>query len=77
MKREEIMKAQQIFEKLGYFKIEKQDTILYIDKVNFSRIRFNKLKKRYTVDEVSCVSSITIELHQAITEQIKELGWIE
>lgn len=61
--------AQEIFEKEGYFK-EEYDCFIIYRKCDWE-IVFDLQNKEYDASEV------TINLHKAITEQMKELGWIE
>ena len=70
--------AKELFEKLG-FSIDEQDeeVIAYSDE-NY-RVIFYFINKTYSFyrkeDDVS--SWVHVVLHQAITQQLKELGWLE
>lgn len=70
--------AKEMFEKLG-FSIDEQDeeVIAYSDD-NY-RVIFYFINKTYSFyrkeDDVS--SWVHVVLHQAITQQLKELGWLE
>lgn len=70
--------AKEMFEKLG-FSIDEQDeeVIAYSDE-NY-RVLFYFINKTYSFyrreDDVS--SWVHVVVHQAITQQLKELGWLE
>lgn len=76
--------AQEMFEKLGY----SLEIYHYLGKsylLKYSKgiisIAFDLEEKEYSVSEYTYKDnewySIASELHQAITQQMKELGWIE
>ena len=79
------MNAQEMFEKLGYKKasshIEQIITNLLSYEKGLYKIDFDLLGKIYIAykEENDEWTSIIIEIdeHQAITQQMKELGWIE
>ena len=80
------MTAKEMFEKLGYIRQYKTDgCICYRKSLINGAVRdvvFYDLKKQYFAIELFDKGTavqifITIELHLAITQQIKELGWIE
>jgi len=87
------MKAKEMFEKLGYKKIEnpreltsvyaayEQDDIVYEyyhEGELCLRLYFNVEYKIYGYELVyDVVIETNIEEHQAITQQLKELEWIE
>ena len=63
--------AKEMFEELGFKKIDTSDsTILYVR--GFDEVWFNIPLKSY-----SSLYRITIELHKAIHQQLKELGWLD
>lgn len=63
--------AQEMFEELGYHK-EKKIVGGYISYFCCDyEIMFDLNEKEYSASE------ITIELHKAITQQMKELGWLD
>jgi len=64
------MTAQEMFEKFNCYEDEKY--IVYRN--NRYSITFDKVNKEYWHSEET---SITVDEHQAITQQMKELGWIE
>lgn len=76
--------AQKMFEKLGYKKVTLPFVFEYrLNLISHSLmeefvVEFNLLNKSYTLHSGHLVSSIELngELHQAITQQMKELGWI-
>ena len=74
------MTAKEMFEALGYkfnqksdfdFRWINKDFFIYFD-LNYSNysVCFNNVNKNDNPD-------ISIKLHKAITQQMKELGWIE
>ena len=66
------MNAQEMFEKLGYFTSVKTSLYLEISSKNNNCINFWLDIKSYDCDE----SIIDVELHKAITQQMKELKWL-
>jgi len=80
------MKAKDMFEKLGYEKyfskgIYWSDRIIYLGvRSKYNSITFFVGEKRLYIKSTKLVSDVTIELNfyylQAITQQMKELGWI-
>lgn len=84
--------AKEMFEKLGYFLYQKRNCKNEIyayeyemesaDGSKVYAIRFWLTEKQYTVykyfrDRAMWSRNISIGEHQAITQQVKELGWIE
>lgn len=70
------MTAQQMFEELGYEKTsENENGILYSD--IFSQVAFFKKDKKYGVYTIMKKFKASTNLHKAIHQQLKELGWIE
>lgn len=79
------MTAKEMFEKLGY-KLRQNDNF-FIQYNNFfdddATISFCKIDKKYTCfygeyeEEDVDLREITIEEHKAITQQLKELGWLD
>lgn len=81
-------KADLMFMELGHEKSEDKIKIMYSGKNDeqFYGIVFNKINKSYHTYFFmyqkgsipwDCNYAISIELHLAITEKMKELGWIE
>ena len=75
------MNAQEMFEELGYKFNEDEIEIMYSFPKYYDgyylRIVFDKIMSSYKVTKLNHSTSIGIKLHQAITQQMKELGWIE
>ena len=78
------MNAQEIFEKLGYERHRFID-ILYVKtkkKTRHTVVFFSEEKKFkcYVNERYACSigvsEKVSIKLHQAITQQMKELGWL-
>lgn len=78
-------KADEMFEELGYKKIEENDkSILYLSEKTFGRIRKIKFWKddkgifNDLLEDDEVISSVQIGMQelQAINEKVKELGWI-
>ena len=72
--------AQEMFEKLGYKmtrlteeEIQYKNQILHHD----LEIYFDLVEKNYNAFDYIGACDVTPKLHQAITQQMKELGWIE
>lgn len=67
-------KADKMFEKLGYEKIETKDEITY----HFNNRDIIFYLNRKTVDSCSGFSTVFITMQelQAINEKCKELGWL-
>lgn len=67
-------KADEMFEKLGYKKEERNSADVYIKHCKYMtrQIGFNTETKNVMID----VHYITIQELQAINEKCKELGWI-
>jgi hypothetical protein len=65
--------AQEMFEKLGYTIDVRTSDYLEIGNANYSTINFWIKEKVYDCDE----SHITVELHQAIHQQMRELEWLQ
>lgn len=76
-----------MFEELRHTKEEDEIKIIYEGEVNGQRygVVFNKVNKSYhtyffiyqkDIIPWDCNYAISIELHLAITEKMKELGWI-
>lgn len=75
------MKAQEMFEKLGFVLYNNTDGPSYKKKIGreLFRILFSDSEKIYYVDGSAAGVSLlemTVDLHAAITRQMKELGWI-
>lgn len=81
------MNAQEMFEELGY-KVTYYENVIYYIKIeayvgrgrrksNSYTISFNLLEKQYTTMFNSWQLSINAKLHEAITQQMKELGWLK
>lgn len=71
------MAAKEMFEKLGYLILENEWSIIFLDKGNETefRVSFYKGENVYLVQTFNSV--VSLELHLAIHQQMKELGWIE
>lgn len=67
--------AEGMFEKLGYKLSEKE--VNYIDFVNSEGlyITFWLHDKTYNIEN-NDFNDISVDLHQAVTQQMKELGWL-
>lgn len=75
-------KADEMLEKLGFILNDKCDWhisyIKLIDKYSYCLLAIDLSNKSYCIeDEEGFSEGISIELHQAICEKLKELGWIE
>lgn len=71
-------KADKMFEKLGYKKVEIDVFIQYNNINNLISINFNVQDKTVSKTEGYCYSAlITMQELQAINEKVKELGWSE
>jgi hypothetical protein len=74
--------AEGLFDKLGYRKRLRPNEIVYAETFETNmcnQVRFNLDPSVKTYDAYLNYSSsieITIELHKAITQQMKELGWL-
>lgn len=75
------MTAKQMFQELGYTQTENNDIIRYVKKrylLPLSKvIMFYPKLINYDTSDGYEQLDITPELHLAITQQMKELGWIE
>lgn len=83
------MTAKEMFEKLGYEEFENDKSFIqYRDDSHgdgdYAFVRFNHMWKEYETGYYDGYETkneetytVSIELHQAITQQMKELGWIE
>lgn len=78
------MKAKEMFEKLGYhLRLSDSSTLMYSDNCDscYEEIIFYLNNKTYSsifFDEEEIDNRyITIEEHKAITQQLKELGWLD
>lgn len=74
-------KADEMFEKLGYEKIETFNGYLYTDETGFN-IKITNMKRidLYYDEDVEVYENLmqlTFEELQAINEKVKELGWNE
>ena len=74
------MKAKEMFEKLGYkiydIKYYKNDICYIKGEDDEVRILFDLKQKEYLADiHYEGGIEMTVELHKAITQQMKELGW--
>lgn len=74
------MKAEEIFEKLGYVKTchDEREIIysLYNDNVKFAEIEFDLQDKTFYCEFLDEVMEVGMETLKAINQQCKELGWI-
>ena len=84
------MKAQELFDQLGYQRQEDDKFIQYslvktldadLRVVKKVYITFDKLKGYYYIEGVdsgkAAITKLTAPLHYAIHKQVLELGWIE
>lgn len=71
------MTAKEMFENLGYEKKEGIDCIGYFHNLACISIDFYIDKKTYSCNFMGSFRSIGIKEHKAITQQMKELGWLE
>jgi len=76
------MTAKEMFKELGYkLKNSNDEEIEYIEDIESrykNTITFELIGKKYDCTSYFTSSIyITPKLHQAITQQLKELGWIE
>ena len=75
------MTAKEMFEKLSFKQIEEDEYSLkyYSNEIYYDvTVYFNKEKQSYIVTyNIEIPRSITLELHKAIHQQMKELGWLE
>lgn len=70
------MTAQEMFEQLGFEKTsENENGILYSE--IFTQVAFFKKDKKYGVYTRMKEYKASVNLHNAIHQQLKELGWIE
>ena len=72
------MTAKEMFEELGYKRSEKSEKITYFQRfgTGYFRITFDLSKEEITI--VTDIGNIIEnDLLQAITQQVKELGWVE
>ena len=70
--------AQEMFEKLGY-RFEKEEYYIRYRKGGDldKEVYFDLEYKTYNTSDFITFMEIDIDLHKAITKQLKELGWIE
>lgn len=69
------MTAKEMFEKAGYTKVsENENGVLYEDCL--SQVAFFKKEKLYGVYTRLRKYKASTDLHSAIHQQLKELGWI-
>ena len=74
------MNAQEMFEQLGYQKRLRSNEIVYLffeDSLPLITIIFDKVMLTYSINKRNKTVSVGFELHKAITQQMKELVWIE
>lgn len=82
------MKAREMFEELGYKytylinHVWYDDKVYYyvkeLDEIDCNRVWFFLHKQEYSISKLVGTSTrIDIKLHQAIHQQMKELGWLE
>lgn len=71
------MKAEQMFEELGYKRNEEDEKITYLQRFGsgYFRIIFNLSKEEITIGS-NMGNVIESDLLQAIVQQVKELGWL-
>lgn len=76
------MTALEMFEKLNYLKINSPDHLILfqfndIDYHFQFTVGFNLSTKLYYASSENGALGIGLELHEAIIQQMKELGWIK
>ena len=76
------MNAKEMFEKLGYKLVEDiWNNNLFRYKYIQYELVFDLIEKTYafiqTDDDYYGYASVDLDFHQAITQQMKELGWID
>jgi hypothetical protein len=73
------MNAKEMFEKLGYNQeLDGNEYIKYAKGSELDQeIMFNLSDKHYLCMDYITALTISIELHKAITRQLKELGWLD
>jgi hypothetical protein len=73
------MSAREMFEELGYELCEENKDFMRYEKP-YNNIVFNKYWKDYRCFKYAhCTAGIVpvnVKIHKAITQQMKELGWI-
>lgn len=70
------MTAKEMFEKLDLkLSVDNYLMIEYVNKYDSSVIVFSKERKTYMMTH-KCYDEISVEMHKAISKQIKELGWL-
>lgn len=73
-------KAEKMFRVLGYKLEENTSKRMVYVKGKISQVAINKVEKAYTASRTASVTvpmMISFELHQALNETFKELGWFE
>ena len=82
------MTAKEMFEALGYEQTTNSNNLIeYTDDSHgdgdYAYVRFNRMWKEYEVGyfdgyetKTDLVTVVSIKEHEAITKQMKELGWI-
>jgi hypothetical protein len=77
------MNARKMFEELGY-EIYEEDKFDLVYSNCYTYIKFDKANEEYTQfdnlelnHEIGYICAFTTKEHQAITQQMKELGWLD
>jgi hypothetical protein len=72
------MKAKEMFKERGYKFKESHSDISYMSDDNIAIIFYKSLTQYAVIDmELHGYCRNSVETHQAITQQMKELGWIK
>ena len=80
------MTAEEMFEALGYLQVKNTDKIIEYKKINFGvcydRVSFSLTNKSYNTTGKTgqgnpSMGSVYLPVAKAITQQMKELGWLE
>ena len=75
------MNAKDMFELSGFKKrtflnTGSQKIIEFHDKIGNNRVKFYEKEKKYKVDFLGFGALVDMRLHNAIHQQLKELGWL-
>ena len=73
------MKAKEMFKELGYerFNLTEKGYLSYKNNVGIMLVFDLKEKQYYLCEDDDMCVSYTVEEHQAIHQQMKELGWVK
>ena len=71
------MTAEQMFEALGYVRlVEDKNIMIWMGNHDDIWIEFDLVESKYFITKYEEATSIKVSLHKAITQQMKELGWL-